>query len=167
MLFDECSSPVMLTSNDVAPTSPVPVDRRCCQEARADDPVAAGPPPKYSHGPTHVSVDRLSNRDTDPIVALAHDLQPARFVVARYPRHRHRHVVRVPVRFEFTDLHLRFVLSAATYSCPADRLLPTVAQPRYPVPPGPVFRDSSEDVQHPWHRLTDDGCGPVADRRVR
>ena len=86
LLFDERSSPVTLTSNAVAPKSLVLVDRHCCQETHADDPVAAGPPPKYAHGrmPTHISVERLSNRDTDLIVALAHEPQRPGVVAARY-----------------------------------------------------------------------------------
>ena len=161
MLYDART----LTSNDVAPSSLVLAHRQCYPEARADDPEAAGPPPKYAHKrkPTHISVDRLSNRDNE----LQVEPQPAGFIAATYPRHRHQHVLRVPVRFEFTDLHHRCAPSAATYCCPAERLLPTVAQHRHPVRPAAVFRDSRADVRRPWHRRTDGTPGHVADRRVR
>ena len=164
MLFDERT----LTSNDVATSSLVLVDRQCYPEARADDPEAAGPPPKYAHKrkPTHISVDRLSNRDNEPQVALAHEPQPAGFIAATYPRHRHQHVLRVPVRFEFTDLHHRCAPSAATYCCPAERLLPTVAQHRHPARPAAAFRDSRPDAQRTRRPPEDRSCGPVADHRV-
>ena len=165
MLFDERT----LTSNDVAPSSLVLVYRQCYPEARADDPEAAGPPPKYAHKrkPTHISVERLSNRDNELQVALAHEPQPAGFIAATYPRHRHQHVLRVPVRFEFTDLHQRCAPLAATYCCPAEWLLPTVARYRHPVRPDTVFRDSPADAKLLWHRGADGTRCPVADRRVR
>ena len=72
-----------------------------------------------------------------------------------------------PVRFEFTDLHHRCAPLAATYCCPADRLLPTVARDRYPLSPGTVLRDSRADAQRTRRRPADRSCGPVADRRVR
>ena len=164
MLFDERT----LTSNDVAPSSLVLVDRQCYPEARADDPETAGPSPKCAHRRkrTHVSAERLSNRDTDLIVARAHDLQPADFIAATYPPHRHQPVLRVPVRFEFTDLHRRCAPSAATYCCSADRLLPTVARDRYPLSPGTVLRDSSSEDLRTWVRCDVDVVGPVADCRV-
>lgn len=93
--------------------------------------------------------------------------QPFDLVEATYLRHSNQRIFRVPVRFEFTDLHRRCAPSAATYCCPAERLLPTVAQHLQPVPPDMVFRDSSEDALRPWHRHTHDSSGPVADGRVR
>ena len=125
MLFDERT----LTSNDVAPSSLVLVDRQCCPEARADDPEASGPTPKCAFGrkPTNTSFERLSNRDTDLIVAIAHDQQRADFVVARDARPTNQDSFRVPVRFEFTDLHQRCAPLAATYCGPVEWLLPTVS----------------------------------------
>ena len=165
MPFDERK----LTSNDVAPSSLVLVDRRCYPKACADDPETAGPSPKCAHRRkrTHISAERLSNRDTDLIVARGHDLQPADFIAATYPRHRHQPVLRVPVRFEFTDLHRRCAPSAATYCCSADRLLPTVVRDRYPLSPGTVLRDSSSEDLRTWVRCDVYVVGPVADCRVR
>ena len=163
MLFDART----LTSNDVALSSLTLVDRQCYPEARADE--TAGPPTKYAHKrqPTHVSVERLSNRDNELHAALAHEPQPAGFIAATYPRHRHQHVLRVPVRFVFTDLHHRCAPSAATYCGPAVRLLPTVAQHRHPARPAAVFRDSPADAKLLWHRRANGTRCPVADRRVR
>ena len=143
MLFDERTLP----SNDVATSSFVLVDRECCPEARADDPEASGPTPEcaYRRKPTNISVERLSNRDTDVIVAIAHDQQRAGFVVARDAWPTSQDSFRFPVRFEFTDLHQRCAPSAATYCCPAERLLPTVSVVR----------------------VRAGATGPVAERRYR
>ena len=164
MLVDERT----LTSNDVALSSPILVDRQWYPGARADDPETAGPPTKYAHKrkPTHISVERLSTRDTELHVALAYELQPAGFSATRYARPANQHSFRVPVRFEFTDLHHRCAPSAATYCCPAERLLPTVAQHRHPARPAAAFRDSRPDAQRTRRPPEDRSCGPVADHRV-